>query len=65
MWISETYTTAPTNHTNPAVNAAFALLDQLQIPYTRVDHDEAHTMEDCAIISDVLNIRICKNHTGF
>ena len=61
MWISELYTTAPTNHTNSAVNAAFALLDQLQIPYTRVDHDEAYTMEDCAIISDALNIRICKN----
>ena len=61
MWISEPYTTAPADHTSTVVNAAFALLDQLQIPYTRVDHDEAHTMEDCATISDVLNIRICKN----
>ena len=61
MWISEQFTTAPTDNPSPAVNAAFALLDELQIPYTRVAHDEAHTMEDCALISDVLNIRICKN----
>lgn len=41
--------------------AAFALLDQLHIPYERVEHDFADTMEDCAAISDVLGVRICKN----
>ncbi len=61
MWISDIYTTAPTDERCPAESAAFALLDELHISYTRVDHDIADTMEDCAIISDVLGIRICKN----
>jgi Ala-tRNA(Pro) deacylase len=61
MWISETYTTPPTNASSELVTAAFAPLDRLHIPYTRVDHDTANTMEDCAVISDVLGIRICKN----
>ena len=59
MWISETYTTAPTDDRCTVEAAAFALLDNLSIPYTRVEHDIANTMEDCAIISDVLGIRIC------
>ena len=61
MWISQPYTTAPTDASCEVVTAAFALLDELHIPYTRVDHDTADTMEDCAVISDVLGIRICKN----
>jgi len=61
MWISEKYTTAPTDNHCTVETAAFALLDSLQIPYTRVEHDIANTMEDCALISDVLGIRICKN----
>ena len=60
MWISETYATAPADCT-PVAAAAFAKLDELHIPYTRVEHDTADTMEDCAVISDVLGIRICKN----
>lgn len=61
MEISEIYTTAPTEGRCEAEIAAFALLDQLQIPYQRVEHSPADTMEDCAAISDVLGIRICKN----
>ena len=41
--------------------AAFAKLDELKIPYERVEHDIANTMEECAGISDALGIRICKN----
>ena len=37
------------------------VLDELEIPYQRVEHDAANTMEDCAAISDVLGSRICKN----
>ena len=61
MNISEIYTSAPTEERCAAEMAAFALLDELNIPYTRVEHDCADTMEDCAAISDVLGIRICKN----
>ena len=61
MTISEIYTTAPTGGHCEVEMAAFALLDKLNIPYARVEHDPADTMEDCAVISDVLGIRICKN----
>ena len=61
MATSEIFTTAPTGGHCEAEMAAFALLDQLKIPYERVEHDFADTMEDCAAISDVLGVRICKN----
>ena len=61
MTISEIYTTAPAQASCEAAAKAFALLDELGIPYSRVEHDTADTMEDCAVISDVLGIRICKN----
>ena len=61
MTISEIYTTAPAQASCEAAAKAFALLDELGIPYARVEHDTADTMEDCAAISDVLGIRICKN----
>ena len=61
MKISEIYTSAPTEERCAAEMAAFALLDELNIPYQRVEHDFADTMEDCAVISDALGIRICKN----
>ncbi len=41
--------------------AAYALLDDLGISYTRVDHDPAATMEDCLAIEAVLGTSICKN----
>ena len=61
MTISEIYTTAPAQASCEAAARAFALLDELGISYTRVEHECADTMEDCAAISDVLGIRICKN----
>lgn len=61
MQISPIYTSAPTAERCAAEQAVFALLDELGIAYTRVEHDCADTMEDCAAISDVLGVRICKN----
>ena len=61
MWISEIYTSAPAEQRCAVETASFALLDELGIPYSRVEHDSANTMEDCAVISDALGIRICKN----
>ena len=61
MKISEIFTSAPPQASCEAAARTFALLDQLNIPYERVEHDCADTMEDCAAISDVLGIRICKN----
>lgn len=39
----------------------YDLLDRLKISYTRVDHRAADTIEDCAEVEQLLQIRICKN----
>lgn len=39
----------------------YDLLDSLQIPYERVDHEEVATIEMCHDVEKVLQIRICKN----
>lgn len=42
--------------------AVYDMLDQLEIPFERVDHDAAFTMEACAAIDKVLYPAvICKN----
>ena len=60
MTVSEIYTTSPTQGPEKVLES-FALFDQLHIPYSRVEHEPAETMEACAAISDALGIRICKN----
>lgn len=60
MQISECYTTAP-EHASARAMAAFALLGELGIPYRRIEHEAAESMEACAAISDKLGARICKN----
>ena len=61
MHISPVSTGAPEDVRPEVEQNTYALLQQLGIPFTRVDHDEAHTMEDCAAISAVLGVNICKN----
>ena len=39
----------------------YDLLDSLQVPYQRIDHEPANTMEACAAIDQALNATICKN----
>ena len=39
----------------------YDFLDELDIPYDRVDHDAARTMEDCVAIDRVLGVVMCKN----
>lgn len=39
----------------------YDFLDSLGISYGRVDHDSAATMEDCAVIDEVLGVTMCKN----
>lgn len=45
----------------PVEVACYDLLDQLNIPYERVDHDEAATIEICEEVDKVLGTVICKN----
>lgn len=39
----------------------YDLLDSLEIPYTRIDHDATNTIEDCTEVEKMFNINICKN----
>ena len=41
--------------------AVYELLDRLSIDYTRVDHEEANTMEACHEIDKKLGVFMCKN----
>ena len=45
----------------PQEEAAFSLLEKLEIPYDRVSSDPADNMEKCAAVSEVLGVPICKN----
>ena len=61
MTITPVATGAPADVRQNVEQNTYELLQQLNIPFTRVDHDEAATMEDCAAISQVLGVDICKN----
>jgi len=39
----------------------YQLLDQLQIPYERLDHEAVFTIQGCQQIDSLLHIEICKN----
>ena len=39
----------------------YDLLDELEVRYSRIDHEVAMTMEACAEIDEVLGATICKN----
>ena len=39
----------------------YDLLDKLEIPYQRIDHEATMTMEACAAIDEALDATICKN----
>ena len=56
------YSTKPTDSNRlDKEMAAYELLDKLNIPYARVDHDAVATVEDCSEVESVLGIEICKN----
>lgn len=41
--------------------AVYDLLEKLEIPYLRLDHKEAASVEACHNVDEVLGIHICKN----
>ena len=61
MNISEVYSGAPAERRSDEEQRCYEQLAALQIDFTRVDHDSADTMEDCAAIGQVLGVDICKN----
>ena len=61
MIVSEIFRTAPEGGLSPEQQHVFSALESLHIPFERVEHDWANTMEDCKAISAVLGTDVCKN----
>ena len=61
MNISQIYDTAPADERSAVEMRTYEVLQKLHIPFTRVDHDTAWTMEDCVAIGEKLGVAICKN----
>ena len=58
----ELYTTAPKDDNRLEKEMrVYELLEKLNIPYERVDHEEAMTMEACEEIDKALGVTKCKN----
>lgn len=62
MYLTQVFeNTRPEGELLPYEAAAFDLIEQLHIPYSRVSGDSADTMEKCAEVSEVLGTPVCKN----
>ena len=59
MTVSPIYTQAPTQGLDETQQIVFDTLAELHIPFERVEHDWANTMEDCKAVSAVLGVDVC------
>lgn len=55
------YTARPTDKRLPKEERVYDLLERLDVPFERVDHNAVGTIEGCAEIEKLLDIEICKN----
>ena len=55
------YQGRPSDPRIPKEERCYDLLDSLGIPYWRVDHDHADTIEACEEVEGLLGCQICKN----
>ena len=55
------YSGRPVEKRSEQEDAIYDQLEALNIPFDRVDHDAANTMEDCLLIEETLGGKICKN----
>ena len=56
------YNTKPENENRLEKEiATYDILENLNIKYTRIDHDATATNEDCNDVESILGIKICKN----
>lgn len=60
FYISDIKTTIPTEFKTPLQELVYTTLQQLQVPFERVDTAEAITMEDCILINKKLDVQIVK-----
>ena len=55
------YTGRPAESREPKEMACYDLLEALHIPFTRVDHEPAMTIDQCHEAEAALGVKICKN----
>lgn len=60
FFVSDIYTTPPDNFHTPLQEETYRVLQNLNIPFERVDTDEAITMEDCVQINKKLDMKMVK-----
>lgn len=60
FFVSDIMTTEPEQFKTPLQQKVYQTLKQLNIPYERVDTDEAITMEDCVVINEKLDMKMVK-----
>lgn len=60
LYVSDIQRSAPAVWKTPLQRRAYQTLEQLHIPYERVDTDEAITMEDCVQIEEKLAVHMVK-----
>ncbi|MFB8374561.1 prolyl-tRNA synthetase associated domain-containing protein [Paenibacillus taichungensis] len=60
FFISDIYRRAPSEYKTVLQEKTYRTLQDLQIPFERVDTDEAITMEDCVHINKKMDMRIVK-----
>lgn len=60
FYVSEIQTSAPAQFQTPLQKMVYEALAELQIPYERVDTQEAVTMEDCTAIDEKLQMKMVK-----
>lgn len=60
FYVSKIQNLAPEKYKTPLQKKVYQTLKELQIPFERVDTDEAITMEDCADINKKLDMKMVK-----
>ena len=60
FYVSEILKDKPKEYKTELEKEVYEALEKLEIPFERVDTDEAITMEDCALIDEKLNMQTVK-----
>lgn len=60
FFVSEVFNTPPEQFHTPLQEKVYRVLNELHLPFERVDTDEAITMEDCVTIDEKLDMKMVK-----
>lgn len=60
FYVSEIHTQSPDRFKTSLQESVYKTLEELDIPFQRVDTDEAITMEDCTAIDEKLDMKMVK-----